>query len=158
MRSLLLTVAFALLGAPALASSIEPVTASGKGQGSIETISCADCPALKETEVRETYFVPDIEPGTQRVEIREVDGERKAFRSEAWLGGSPVVFVTKAPEDADDTVQDDMAAAATDTVDPEATTGALDASAADLAVTATASGQEPGSRELDPSTFELRVD
>ncbi|MBD9371259.1 hypothetical protein IB238_01220 [Rhizobium sp. ARZ01] len=157
MRSLLPTVAFALLGAPALASSIEPIASSDKGQGSIATISCTDCPALKEKKQSKTYFVPEVEPGTQKVEIREVDGEKMIFRSESWLGGSPVVFVSKAPEEADDAAKDDVAATAVHTVDPEATTGALNANASGHAVAAAADGHEPGSRELDPSTFELRV-
>src|SRR5262245_2605803 len=103
MRFLLPTLAIAVLASPVLASSIEPVASGGPGQGSVKTISCAECPALKEEEKASTYVVPEIEPGTQKVEIREVDGERKMFRSEAWFGGSPVVFVSKAPEEAVDT-------------------------------------------------------
>ena len=162
MRSLLPTVAFALLGAPALASSIEPITSGGKGEGSIQTISCADCPALKEKKRSKTYVVPDIEPGTQKVEIREVDGERKVFRSEAWLGGSPVVFVSKAPEEgsADTEATDALAGASAETgnsIDPEAKTGALETGSAAVAATGAAGSPETGSRELDPSRFELRV-
>ncbi|MFD1327400.1 plant virulence effector HPE1-like domain-containing protein [Mycoplana ramosa] len=163
MRSLLLSVAFALLGAPALASSIEPIAAGGKGQGSVQTISCTDCPALKEKKRSKTYVVPDIEPGTQKVEIREVDGERKVFRSEAWLGGSPVVFVSKAPEEVaagNTEAKGAVAGASAETgnsIDPEATTGALETKSAAVAATAAAGAQKAGSQELDPSRFELRV-
>ncbi|MDR6756184.1 hypothetical protein J2Y48_001474 [Mycoplana sp. BE70] len=157
MRSLLPTVAFALLGAPALASSIEPIASGGKGQGSIQTISCADCPALKETKRSKTYIVPDIEPGTQKVEIREVDGERKVFRSEAWLGGSPVIFVSKAPEEGTGNTEATDSAETGNIIDPEAKTGALETGSAAVAATAAAGSQEAGSRELDPSGFELRV-
>lgn len=158
MRSLLPTVAFALLGVPALASSIETIASGGNGQGSVQTISCADCPALKEKKRSKTYIVPDLEPGTQKVEIREVDGEKKVFRSEAWLGGSPVVFVSKAPEGGpvDTDANDTMAGASAESgngIDPEATTSALETGSAAVA----AGSHEAGSRELDPSGFELRL-
>ena len=151
MRFLLPTIACGLLATPVLASSIEPVTSGAKGQGSIETISCADCPALKETKRETTYVVPDIAPGTQKVEIREIAGERKLFRSEAWLGGSPVVFVSRAPEETADTATADKPAEP-GTVDPDTMTSALGVKAA------AASAEAAGSRQLDPSTFELRLD
>ena len=150
MRFLLPTIACGLLATPVLASSIEPVTSGAKGQGSIETISCADCPALKETKRETTYVVPDIAPGTQKVEIREIDGERKLFRSEAWLGGSPVVFVSRAPEETVDAAAHKPAEPGT--VDPDTMTGALGVKAA------AASAEATGSQQLDPSTFELRLD
>lgn len=165
MRSLLPTLALTLVALPALsaaalASSIEPVATGGQGHGSVATISCAQCPPLKVAERAQTYVVPDLEPGTQKVEIRDVDGEKKVFRSESWFGGSPVVFVHKATEETVDTA--DKAPAQTpaetaDTVDIAATTGALDAGAAHAAVTASAAAQKTPSHDLDPSTFELRL-
>lgn len=152
--------AFVLLAAPAFASSIEPVASGSKGRGSVATISCAHCPPLKVAEKGHSYVVPELEPGTQKVEIREIDGERRMFRSEAWFGGSPVVFVTKAPEQAEDAVAEapvetpDEPMAAIDTA---AMTGALDSGVAAVAVTAAAAAQPAASRELDPSTFELRL-
>ncbi|PTM98437.1 plant virulence effector HPE1-like domain-containing protein [Mycoplana dimorpha] len=154
MRLLLPTIACGLLATPVLASSIEPVTSAGaKGQGSIQAISCTGCPALKETKQKATYVVPDIAPGTQKVEIREIEGERKIFRSEAWLGGSPVVFVSRAPETVDTETAEKPGDPAT-AVDPDTLTGALDVKAAAPA----ASTETGGSRQLDPSTFELRLD
>ena len=65
--------------------------------GSIETVRCTDCPALKPKLKGATYHVDAITPGTQKVEVREENGQRKIFRTEAWMGGSPVLFVSKAP-------------------------------------------------------------
>ncbi len=160
MRTLLPTLAFVLLAAPAIASSIEPIASGGTGRGSVATISCAQCPPLKEHERERSYLVPELAPGTQKVEIREVDGERKMFRSEAWFGGSPVVFVSKAPEQAADVAAQAAAEASVEPVaaiDTAATTGALDAGAAGRAVTAAAAAEPAPSQELDPSTFELRL-
>lgn len=160
MKSIGPTLAIALLAAPALASSIQPVASGGKGRGSVATISCSHCPPLKVEEERRSYVVPELEPGTQKVEIREIDGERRMFRSEAWFGGSPVVFVTKAPEQAEDAIAEaplEAPAEPVAAVDTAAMTGALDSSAAAVAVTAAAASQPVASRELDPSTFELRL-
>ncbi|WP_411033552.1 plant virulence effector HPE1-like domain-containing protein [Shinella sp. BYT-45] len=153
MRTLLPTLALMLLAAPAFAGSIEPV-AGATSAGSIETISCTGCPALKPRLKAATYHVDAIEPGTQKVEIRETNGERKIFRTEAWMGGSPVLFVSKAPvetleaADADKPAEDSAA-----TVDASAKTSALDAGAAQEAATA----MMATSREFDPAKFELRL-
>ena len=95
MRTLLPTFAFVLLAAPAFAGSIEPVATATSAGASIETITCNDCPPLKPRRSLDAYHVDAIEPGTQKVEIREAGGERKIFRTEAWMGGSPVLFVSK---------------------------------------------------------------
>jgi len=149
----LLTFAVLLAAAPAFAGSFEPVSGTTTG-GSIETVSCADCPALKTKREASTYHVDAIDPGTQKVEIREANGERKIYRTEAWMGGSPVLFVSKAPAE---TVQAaDAAAPAEDTtiaVDATAKTSALDSGAARDAKTAAIAP----SQEFDPAGFELRV-
>ena len=149
----LLTFAVLLAAAPAFAGSFEPVSGTTTG-GSIETVSCADCPALKPRREASTYHVDAIDPGTQKVEIREANGERKIYRTEAWMGGSPVLFVSKAPAE---TVQAaDAAAPAEDTtiaVDATAKTSALDSGAARDAKTAAIAP----SQEFDPAGFELRV-
>jgi hypothetical protein len=33
----------------------------------------------------------------QQSQIRDINGEKKLYRTEGWMGGSPIVFVTKAP-------------------------------------------------------------
>ena len=156
MRILLPTLAFALLAAPAFAGSIEPA-ADTTTAGSIKTISCPSCPALKPKFKASTYHVDAIAPGTQKVEIREVNGERKIFRTEAWMGGSPVLFVSKAPAEVRQaaTVETtvDEKATAVETVDAGAHTSALDETAARK----TAAAGMATSQEFDPSGFELRV-
>ena len=147
MRTLLPTFAFVLLAAPAVAGSVEPVAASGAG-GSIEAVSCADCPALKPRRATGVYHVEAIAPGTQKIEIREDGGVRKIFRTEAWMGGSPVLFVSKAPTE---TLQ---AADAEPPADDAAV--AVDASAKTSALAATSA--VASSREFDPAGFDLRLD
>lgn len=147
MRIVLPSLALALLAAPALAGSIEPVTGA-RTAGSIEAISCADCPALKPKRKADAYHVDAIAPGTQKVEIREVNGERKIFRTEAWMGGSPILFVNKAPAEPVEAA-DAEKPAEENAVDAGARTSALDAGAAKTASMAT-------SREFDPAGFELR--
>ena len=155
MRILLPTAALLLVAAPALASSIEPVTSRAVSSGpSVETVSCDGCPPLKLREKGATYQVDAIEPGTQKVEIREVNGEKKLFRTEAWWGGSPAVYVSKAPEPDPTADTADAKDGTADTIDMAATTGALDASVADTK--AHASGLV-GAKALDASGFELRA-
>ncbi|MGX5719514.1 plant virulence effector HPE1-like domain-containing protein [Shinella zoogloeoides] len=152
MRILLPTLAFALLAAPALAGSIRPVE-DAVSADSIETIRCGDCPALKPKIKAATYHVDAIAPGTQKVEVREENGERKIFRTEAWMGGSPVVFVSKAPAETTQAASTDTEENAV-TVDAGTQTGALDEGAARHAKTAAIAS----SREFDPGKFELRLD
>jgi len=147
MRILLPTFALALLAGPALAGSIEPVTGATAAD-SISTITCEACPALKPKPVAETYHVDAIAPGTQKVEIREENGEHKLFRTEAWMGGSPVLFVSKAPAETVDSAETEQP------VDTSARTSALGKDAAQATVTAGMTA----SREFDPGKFELRLD
>ena len=149
MRTLLPSLAFVLLAAPALAGSIEPVSGATTAS-SIETFSCSGCPPLKPKLKTSSYHVDAIAPGTQKVEIREVNGERKIFRTEAWMGGSPVLFVNKAPAE---TVAEAEKPAGANAVDTGTQTGALDSGAADQATTASMAT----SQEFDPSKFELRL-
>lgn len=156
MRTLLPTFALALLAAPAFAGSIETMPAA-TSSGSISTVRCEECPALKPKAKASNYHVDAIAPGTQKIEIREENGERKIFRTEAWMGGSPVLFVNKAPAE---TVQaaeaekplDENAVA--ETVDTSAKTSALGTDAAQETTTAAVAT----SREFDPAKFELRVE
>ena len=90
----LLTSALILASCPALASSLTPVTSHG-GNGSVVVKSCSDCPPLKPKEEAAGYKVPVLERGAQKTEVIEIGGEKKVLRTEAWLGGSPVVYVSK---------------------------------------------------------------
>jgi hypothetical protein len=83
----------------AMASSIETVTAPPAATPNITRLSCAAvCPPQKSNLSASTYVVPDIAPGTERTELREINGKMKFVRAEAWLGGSPVTFVSTASD------------------------------------------------------------
>lgn len=151
MRILLPTIAFMLLAAPALAGSIQPVAGSSSGD-SISVIRCTDCPALKQKIKAATYHVDAIAPGTQKIEIREQDGERRIFRTEAWMGGSPVLFVSKAPAETVAAADADKPVDAVE-VDAASQTSALNADAGQQTEAATMAA----SREFDPEMFELRL-
>ena len=154
MRHLFLTAIITICATSASAASIE-VLASGNGDSkSVVVMSCANCPALKQPTDKTDYIVPNLEAGTQKIEVVDRDGERKLLRTEAWMGGSPVLFISKAPAEAVQAA--DAAAPAEDTtvaVDVTAKTSALDGDAARRAAAASVAS----SREFDPAGFELRV-
>ncbi|QRM54522.1 plant virulence effector HPE1-like domain-containing protein [Sinorhizobium sp. BG8] len=162
MRRLLSTFAIAVLATPALAGSVERLVPGDQSEKSVEVISCDHCPALKEEQKAHSYNVGEIAPGTQKIEIRDVNGEKKMFRTEAWFGGSPVVFVNTAPDQpsaaakAEPQAADTAVDAAITPVDSNLKTGALDAAAASGAMPANAASAGE-SREFDPSRFELRL-
>ncbi len=96
MRRIILGLAVIMAGQSAVASSIEPITQmKGVGADSIVTKSCSDCPPLVVPVVKRLYVVPELPRGTQRVELRDINGEKKIARTEAWMGGSPVVMISK---------------------------------------------------------------
>jgi len=97
MRALLFTFASLAAASTAGASSLENVVSGEKVNSSISQLSCGQCPPLV-VEKKNSYIVPDVAPGTDRVELKKINGEMKLVRTEAWLGGSPVVFVSKASE------------------------------------------------------------
>jgi hypothetical protein len=84
---------FFMTAAAAHAGSIDAIV-SDDTERSIEHLTCAECGAVKKRKAEKPAIV--LEPGTQKIELREVDGELKVFRTEAWLGGSPVTYVSKA--------------------------------------------------------------
>jgi len=97
MRSLSLTAAFLLIGGSAMASSFLPADGQARTSGnSIQSKTCADCPPIKPEIAKKDYVVPELPVGTQTMVIRQINGEQQVVRTEAWLGGSPVVFVSKA--------------------------------------------------------------
>ena len=90
----LLTCALILTAGSASASSITPLVGHA-GNGSVVVKTCDDCPPPKTEEEVSGYKVPVLDKGPQRTEIVEIGGETKIVRTEAWLGGSPVVHVSK---------------------------------------------------------------
>lgn len=157
MRHLILTAAFLALTGPALASSIEIVGSAPARGASILVVNCTACPPLKVVEDKRAYKVPQIAPGTQAAEIVEIDGESKLRRTESWLGGSPVVFISKAEGwSTDGSV---IAAAATvpdDGIDVHATTAAVSGGTAGAPVKAMLTGPT-AAKPLDVTTYELRL-
>lgn len=100
MRSIILTAAFALIAGSAAASSIVSVGGQQGGDSSITSLRCVSCPPLKPPVIKKTYIVPDLAAGTQKIEVRDINGEQKVVRTEAWMGGSPVTFISKATPEA----------------------------------------------------------
>ncbi|MFN3364650.1 MAG: plant virulence effector HPE1-like domain-containing protein [Allorhizobium sp.] len=145
----LLTSALILASGTAFASSITPVTNHG-GNGSMVSKSCADCPPLKPKDVAAGYQVPTLAPGSQKTEIVEINGEKKMLRTEAWSGGSPVVYVSKA-RDWTSGSGSALAGTAGDGVDHGATVGAVHPNV-------TALGLEDEPAPIDFSALELRLD
>lgn len=137
---LVLATAMVLASSTAFASSITVISGVHPTAVSIVEKRCTDCAALAPKAKASTYKVPELEPGTQRTDIVEINGEKKIARTEAWLGGSPVIHVSKLPAwmaqekavaalhpKANISTESELAAtaAAGDGVDIESTTGAL---------------------------------
>ena len=155
MRQIFLSAAIALMSGPVMASSIDVVGKSAPtDNGSILTETCQTCPPLQATLVKKDYIVPTLQPGTfQSSQIRDIAGEKKLFRTEGWMGGSPVVFVTKAPEES-------MTASAppavpSDGIDMTATTSAVIGGDAKPVVANMAPAEQ--TVPLDVSLFKLRL-
>ncbi|MCO6177290.1 plant virulence effector HPE1-like domain-containing protein [Ciceribacter sp. RN22] len=154
MRRLILTAATILATGPAMASSVEVIHAIPRAEShSVEVMHCQDCPPPAAVK-KNAYVVPTLPAGEQKAEIRDVDGERKLIRTEAWMGGSPVVFVNKADGWATNGSIVTAAIPGEDRgsdvgIDVTATTAAVGGEAG--AATAT------GPAMLDTSGFELRL-
>ncbi|MGO6708201.1 plant virulence effector HPE1-like domain-containing protein [Rhizobium leguminosarum] len=152
MRQIFLGAAILLMAGSAMASSIEVVgKIAPSAEGSIVTETCAHCPPLQAEVTKKDYTVPELNPGVlQASEIRDVGGEKKLYRTEGWMGGSPVVFVSKATPEA-------MLAAApsappVDGIDMNATTAAV--IGGDAKPVAAGMAEQPAA--LNVSEFKLR--
>ncbi|KAF5882880.1 plant virulence effector HPE1-like domain-containing protein [Rhizobium sp. PEPV16] len=152
MRQIFLGAAILLMAGSAMASSIEVVGKTApSAEGSIVTETCAHCPPLQAELTKRDYTVPELKPGVlQASEIRDVGGEKKLYRTEGWMGGSPVVFVSKATPEA-------MLAAApsappVDGIDMSATTAAV--IGGDARPVAAGMAEQPAA--LNASDFKLR--
>ena len=96
MRHLILACALSALASPAFASSIEVMVQQPVSKNdSVLAMSCTACPALRENTLEKLYTVPQVDHGRQKIEVLESAGERSVRRTESWMGGSPVVFVSK---------------------------------------------------------------
>jgi hypothetical protein len=131
MRMILLAGMMTMAAAAANAESSIDVIKTKDTSRSIDIIRCSACTPLKSKKVA----VPEVvlKPGTQKVVLKEVGGVLKVYRTEAWLGGSPVTYVSKASTDLMD--KDSVATA----TDPKTQPITIDRNAA---VTADMSGAE----------------
>ncbi|MBW9056506.1 plant virulence effector HPE1-like domain-containing protein [Rhizobium mesosinicum] len=149
MRQIFLNAVFLLAAGSATAGSIEVVGPNKpKEAGSIITETCEHCPPLQTEASKKDYLVPELRPGSfQQVEVRDVDGEKKIYRTENWMGGSPVLFVSKA-------TPEQMLALApsppTEGIDNQATAAVVGGDAKPIAA------DMGGTTPLDVSAFELR--
>lgn len=154
MRQFILGAAIALIAGSAMASSIEVVGKTAPtGESSIITETCTSCPPLAVAERKKDYTVPTLAAGSlQASELRDVGGQKKLYRTEGWMGGSPVVFVTKATPDVVQAFNKNETPS--EGIDPTATTSVigLDAKPAIAGMAAPAEQTVP----LDISTFKLR--
>lgn len=160
--------ALALLSSAGLvhAGSIDTIRTGTDAIRSIETISCAHCE--QKVQAEEEQAAVELEPGTQKIEIRDVNGVKKIYRTEAWLGGSPATYVTTALPDAHPATAevqtestDDLVSTPVTTVQPpvSADVDMIDEKATTSAVTADTGAEarvEP-TKSFDPAQLELRV-
>ncbi|MDS7596321.1 plant virulence effector HPE1-like domain-containing protein [Agrobacterium tumefaciens] len=165
MRRAFVTAIIALTSGSAMASSIEYVYGTKANNGSFTPLECVSCPPLKEKPKADGYSIPSIAPGTQQSEMREIDGRREIVRTEAWLGGAPVTFISKTPtwlplDEAGTAIASDgektpttPAAEAVSTVE----TG-VDTSATTAAIKGDAASGVSASTAPDFSDFKLRTD
>ncbi|MDP2119779.1 MAG: plant virulence effector HPE1-like domain-containing protein [Hoeflea sp.] len=97
MLRMMIAAALCAAAGVANAGSIESFKATTSTRTSIVEVGCPSCAreaarkAAEETEIR-------LAPGEQIVEVRNVGGEMMIYRTENWLGGSPITMVSKATE------------------------------------------------------------
>lgn len=74
--------------------NLKDLSQGGTSESSIIRIGCSDCPApVPHTS---SYAVPEVPKGQARFELKTIKGEQMIYRADAMLGGSPVLFISKA--------------------------------------------------------------
>jgi hypothetical protein len=145
--------ALAAIAAPAFAGSID-VKSTDRTNRSVEFIRCDACEP--EAEAEEKAEAPILKPGEQKIEIRMVNGQKMIYRTEAWMGGSPVVVVSKLPASLDSAVAGaETPAEPAPVIDRDATTSAVTADMQPMppAQEEAKAAQQP----FDPAKLELRL-
>ncbi len=92
MRSLVLLAALLSVPGPALAGSFTTISDRAVGADSIISIG------VPGPKVAPVQTGPTLAPGSEKIRLKTVDGKTKIYRTEAWLGGSPVTYVTTGTE------------------------------------------------------------
>lgn len=166
MRFNILVLALLSSAVSAQAGSIDVVVTGKDAARSIQKIGCGEC--VKKVK-KQAPSVVELAPGTQKIVVRDVNGVKKIYRTEAWLGGSPVTYVSKAmPDDpalvAEETPvkSDDVATAPVVTHDPAAEADMIDEKSKTSAVTADMGAEikvevAPKAASFDPGKMELRI-
>lgn len=95
MLRIVLTAGMVFIGGTAMASSIEVLHGGKTSNGSVLIITCDACSTTPVAGKALKKAV--LERGTQSISTRDVDGRKETVRTEAWLGGSPVTFVSSNP-------------------------------------------------------------
>lgn len=95
MFRIVLTAGMVFIGGTAMASSIEVLHGAKTSNGSVLIITCGTCSSTPLSAKALTKPVP--KRGTQSISTRDIDGRKETVRTEAWLGGSPVTFVSSNP-------------------------------------------------------------
>ena len=93
MRSLVLMAVLLIAPGTAFAGSFTTIADRAVDAGSIISVGVAApkvAPAPKK---------PTLLPGHEVIRLKQADGKTEIFRTEAWLGGSPVTYVTTATPD-----------------------------------------------------------
>lgn len=176
MRMILMTGMMSMLASAASAESSIDVITKDDAPHSIDFIKCTHCAPLKSKKAD----VPNItlKSGTQRIELKTVNGVLKVFRTEAWMGGSPVTYVSKASTDLMDrqtaeavpaaeqeiqplaidkdtarTASAETGAEATVTIDKDTTSSTT----ADMSGDPAPAAEPKTAQAFDPQTFQLRL-
>lgn len=145
--------ALAAVSVPAFAGSID-VKSTDRTSRSVEFIRCDAC--APERDAKQQAEAPVLKPGEQKIEIRTVNGQKMIYRTEAWMGGSPVVIVSRAPGSIDNAVAGAGSTAEEQPViDRDATTSAVTADMQPLPPPAKHAGMAPP--PFEPGRMELRV-
>ncbi|WP_152599707.1 plant virulence effector HPE1-like domain-containing protein [Hoeflea sp. BAL378] len=97
MLRVMIAAALCAAAGAAQAGSIETFAPTPSERSSIVEVGCPSCAreaaqkAAEEAEIK-------LAPGEQIVEVRNVAGQMMIYRTENWLGGSPVTMVRKATD------------------------------------------------------------
>lgn len=95
MFRIVVTAGIVFISGTAMASSIEVLHGAKTSNGSVLIVTCDTCSSAKPTS--QPLTTPVLERGTQSVSTRDVGGRKETVRTEAWLGGSPVTYVSSNP-------------------------------------------------------------
>lgn len=161
MRSFaLLTILLAMPGT-VFAGSFMTIDTPLDNAGSIMTIGGTAPVAKPAAEA------PVLAPGHEIIQLKQVDGKMKIYRTSAWLGGSPVTYVTTAtPHDIAslqrrgvDVASSKPQPISTETVvaseEPQPTAGSVDSTEMTGAISSEGGKASPGAA-LDAKDLKLR--